>query len=40
MKPATSKPGNSEVYIVCLNYKRPEEAVLEGLLTFYGKYKY
>jgi len=39
-KPATSKEGNSEVYVVCKNFSRSKwlDAVLEKLTEFYGEF--
>ena len=36
MKPATSKPGNSEIYVVCVSYLGINEAVLEYLFSHIG----
>ena len=38
MKPATSKPGNSEVYIVCQGYLGMKENILELLILHVGMY--
>ena len=40
MKPATSKPGNSETYVVCLGYLGINETVLESLFPHIGMYHF
>ena len=38
VKPATSKPGNSEIYVVCVGYLGTNEEVLESLFSHIGIY--
>lgn len=37
-KPITSKPCNSEVYVVCLNYNKPSQEYMQSLISTYSLY--